>query len=394
MKKRLKISISLIVVLLIVSVAVPITVFGSSGQASEAELKVMSFNVRYANESDESPNTWVERSPLIQQVIEREQPDIIGTQEALYPQVMDMDARLANYDWIGQGREGGSQGEYMAIFYNEDRFTPLEYDHFWLSDTPNVVGSATWGNNVTRMVTWVKFHDTKTDQQFYFMNTHFDHESEEARINSAKLISEKVKQFKPGLPVILTGDFNTTPGSEPYEILMNEGSFVDTWVEADQRINEGLGTYSGFEDPTGGGPENRIDWILSKGNVTTETSEIMDGNKDGQYPSDHYPVVSELTVAEEVSIEQMQKQIDKFSDDGAIANEQTARQLQANLESIKHFAETGKMDKAIEHMNDFKELLEVMQEHELFSGNAYEILNAGTDGFIEQWEEASENEKA
>jgi len=40
----------------------------------------------------------------------------------------------------------------MAIFYRKDRFEPREFDHFWLSDTPNVVASTTWGNSNRRMV--------------------------------------------------------------------------------------------------------------------------------------------------------------------------------------------------------------------------------------------------
>lgn len=274
----------------------PFEAFASneSGQASETNLRVMTFNLRYLNTSDASPHTWEERRPTVRQVIRKEQPDIFGTQEAVYQQIKDVDSDLSNYEWVGLGREGGSKGEFMAIFYNENRFSPLEHDHYWLSDTPDVVGSTSWGNTIPRMVTWVKFFDTKTNEQFYFVNTHFDHISEEARKKSARLISQKIKEFDPGLPVLLTGDFNASPDSEPYEILTNEGPFLDTWTVADSRINENLGTFNGFRDPTGGGPNKRIDWILSSGNVTTDTSEIVNFQKNGQYPSDHYPVISDI----------------------------------------------------------------------------------------------------
>ncbi|USK34914.1 endonuclease/exonuclease/phosphatase family protein [Bacillus sp. F19] len=267
-----------------------------SEQVSEVDLKVMTYNVRYQNSSDPSPHTWAERLPAIKKLIEREQPDIIGTQEVLHKQLLDLEENLPQYEWIGLGREGGSKGEYSAIFYNENRYTPLEYDHFWLSDTPNVIGSMTWGNTIPRMVTWAKFLDKQTNQQFYVVNTHFDHKSANAREKSAELIKEKIKAFNPELPIVLTGDFNASPDSKPYQLLTTEGPFVDLWKVAETRINEELGTANAFKDPTGGGPEKRIDWILSKGNVQAHTIEILDDHKHGQFPSDHYPVMADLTL--------------------------------------------------------------------------------------------------
>ena len=260
-----------------------------------ANINVMTFNLRYLNDSDASPHTWEERRSTVRQVIRKEQADIIGTQEAVYQQVKDLASDLPNYEWIGQGREGGNEGEFMSVFYNEKRFTPLEYDHFWLSDTPDVVGSTSWGNTIPRMVTWVKFLDTKSNKEFYFVNTHFDHMSEKAREKSAELISERVKEFDQNLPILLTGDFNAGPDSVPHDILLNEGGFVDTFTAADKTINKELGTFNGYDDPTGGGSDNRIDWILSKGNVSIDTSEIVNYQKNGQYPSDHYPVLSEVS---------------------------------------------------------------------------------------------------
>lgn len=268
-----------------------------SGQSSEVDVKVMTYNLRVLNNHDPSPHTWAERVPAIKKLIEEERPDIIGTQEVAYKQLQDVEANLPKYEWIGLGREGGSKGEYSAIFYKEKRYTPLEYDHFWLSDTPNVIGSKTWGNNYTRMVTWVKFLDKKTNQQFYVVNTHFDHQSALAREKSAELVLEKIKAFDPKLPILFTGDFNANPDSVPYQKLTSEGAFDDLWLTAEEKINEHLGTFNGFHDPTGGGPKNRIDWILAKGSVKANTIEILDYYKNGQFPSDHYPVMADITLS-------------------------------------------------------------------------------------------------
>ncbi|MEH6936004.1 endonuclease/exonuclease/phosphatase family protein [Bacillus sp. JJ783] len=265
-------------------------------QSTVVDVKAMTFNLRYKNNNDPSPHTWDERVPTIKRLIDMENPDIIGTQEVLYTQLQDLENTLPKYNWIGLGREGGNRGEYSAIFYKEKDYTVLEYDHFWLSDTPEVNGSKTWGNNIPRMVTWAKFLDKKSNQQFYFVNTHFDYQSANAREKSAELILEVTKEFDPELPVILTGDFNAGLDSLPHQILTSDGAFDDLWETAETRINEELGTFNGFVDPTGKGPDNRIDWILGKGNLITNEIEIVNYQKNGQFPSDHFPVIADISL--------------------------------------------------------------------------------------------------
>ncbi|MCD6052622.1 MAG: Endonuclease/exonuclease/phosphatase [Verrucomicrobia bacterium] len=138
-------------------------------------LNVMTYNVRYAGYKP--PNAWPDRRPILVECVRSLKPDIMGTQEGMYQQIKDMAADMPEFNWIGTGREGGSRNEFMAIFYRVDRFEPLEYDHFWLSDTPDVIGSSTWGNTNKRMVTWVKFRDKNTKKEFYVINTHFDRQS-------------------------------------------------------------------------------------------------------------------------------------------------------------------------------------------------------------------------
>ncbi|WP_254901672.1 endonuclease/exonuclease/phosphatase family protein [Thalassobacillus devorans] len=288
-----------IMFMLVLGAMLPVTAAPAAAATSgnsEMDLDVMTFNLRYLNDHDPSPHTWEERHPTVRQVIRMEQPDIIGTQEAVYQQVKDVDQDLPGYEWIGMGREGGNQGEFMAIYYKKNRFTPTEYDHYWLSDTPDVVGSTSWGNSIPRMVTWVKFLDEKTNQSFYFVNTHFDHQSEEARQKSANLVVEKMKEFDPDLPVLVTGDFNASPNSIPYQNMTEDTPIVDLYHTAGTVINENLGTFNGFDDPTGGGPDSRIDWILATENVTANHYEIINYQKNGQYPSDHYPVSAEVTL--------------------------------------------------------------------------------------------------
>jgi endonuclease/exonuclease/phosphatase family metal-dependent hydrolase len=253
-------------------------------------LHVMSYNLRYA--SDTPPNSWPERRPVMREQLRKARPDLIGTQEGLYPQLQDIAADLGPaYDSIGLGREGGSKGEFMMVFFDQRRLQPLEYDHFWLSDTPDVVGSQTWGGCCPRMVTWVRFLDKLTSQQFYAVNTHLEAFDATARSKSADLILQRTAAFDPALPVIMTGDFNEAgkAGLTVYDKLVTSGEYADSWLTAERR-SALYATFHGYQPLTPDG--DRIDWILTTPGLRVPKANINTFSKDGQFPSDHLPVES------------------------------------------------------------------------------------------------------
>ena len=279
--------------LLALSVALPAAP-AVAGDAPRT-LDVMTFNLRYAD--TRPPNAWAARRPRVLELLRRDTPDLIGTQEGLYPQLVDIDAGLPEHDWIGQGRDGGSHGEFMAVFYRRDRLVPLEYDHFWLSDTPGTVGSRSWGNRFSRMATWVRFRDRRSGCELYVVNTHFDHEVPAARANSAQLLLERVGRFEPGIPVVLLGDFNAPAVADPvYRRLVADDAFVDTWRAAG-RAEPAFGTFHDFGGTAKAEGGARIDWILTRGAIATRSAGIDTFARDGQYPSDHFPVTARIEPA-------------------------------------------------------------------------------------------------
>lgn len=252
-------------------------------------LRVMSYNLR--TPSDEPPHDWNTRRPLIAQAIARWRPDLIGTQEGFYHMVRGV-AEDTGYHWLGLGREGGSKSEHMAVYYRRERFEPMAFDHVWLSDTPSLVGSATWGNKNVRMVTWALLREVQTYRSVFLINTHLDHESSLARQRGAEQIVALLGELNPGIPVVLTGDFNARPvESEAYQALVGEGRFADTWTAAAERGDE-LGSYHGWDEPDPAKP--RIDWILTRGAVTVRRAWIDADRYQGQWPSDHFPVLADL----------------------------------------------------------------------------------------------------
>jgi endonuclease/exonuclease/phosphatase family metal-dependent hydrolase len=263
----------------------------SASEASPDTLTVMTYNLRYA--SANPPNAWPQRRPLMRELIQKIAPDVFGTQEGLYSQLQDLASDLPEFEWIGLGRDGGSRGEFMAAFYRKARLEPLAFDHFWLSDTPEVIASSTWGNTCRRMVTWVRFLDRQTKREFFLWNTHFDHEVQAAREKSAELVRKRVAALDTKLPLILAGDFNSVAGAnKAYDILTTDKFFTDTWTTARERVNEGISTFNNFKGVPKGG--RRIDWILTRGAVEAEHIEIVTFERDGQFPSDHFPVVARL----------------------------------------------------------------------------------------------------
>ncbi|QCX81010.1 Endonuclease/Exonuclease/phosphatase family protein [Streptomyces sp. YIM 121038] len=255
-------------------------------------LEVMTFNLRYA--SPTPPNAWPERRPVTRELLHRARPHVIGTQEGLYQQVRDIAEDLGpHYAWIGTGRAGGSRDEFMTVYYDTRRLTPVAYEHFWLSDTPEVIGSNTWGGGSVRMVTWVRFHDRRTEREFYFLNTHLDNHSQYARTRAAHLISDRLSALDRTVPKVVTGDFNVAAHKNPvYETLLKAG-LVDTWDAADERGKQ-YATFHGYKPLVPDG--DRIDWILATPAARVHAAAVNVFSLDGQFPSDHLPVQASLTL--------------------------------------------------------------------------------------------------
>ncbi len=256
-------------------------------------LEVMSFNLRFASTTE--PNSWAARRPVMRELLRRERPHAIGIQEGLYQQVRDIESDLGpHYDWIGTGRAGGSRDEFVAVLYDTRRLAPLEYDHFWLSDTPDVIGSNTWGGGSIRMVTWVRFRDLRDgDREFSFLNTHLDNASQNARARAASLIAERIAGLDRSLPLVVTGDFNVAAHKNPvYDTMLGAG-LADTWDAAAER-SALYATFHGYRPLTPDG--DRIDWILVTPGVTVHRASINTFSRAGQFPSDHLPVQASVTL--------------------------------------------------------------------------------------------------
>lgn len=258
---------------------------------------MLSYNVRYGT-ADDGPNSWERRRDLALSVIANERPHLAGVQEALRFQLDEIRGAFPHLAETGVGRDDGAEaGEYAAILYDRGRLELLEGDTFWLSDTPDLVASTSWGNRIPRIVTWGRFRDRRTGRTFYLYNTHWDHESQPSRERSAALLARRIAgRAHSDDPVLVTGDFNAGERNPARETLAEAG-FEDTFrtlhPEADL-----VGTFHGFEgDRTG----EKIDAVLAGPGWTIRLAWIVTLSEEGRYPSDHFPVMAVVTPMDEVS---------------------------------------------------------------------------------------------
>jgi endonuclease/exonuclease/phosphatase family metal-dependent hydrolase len=273
----------------------------SNQKPTGTSLKVMTYNLKFADPGFKP--SWEVRCGMQVDMIKKYNPDIIGTQEGLKGQIDDLMDKLPEYIVVGEGRKGGDDDEHMAIFIKRDRFRIREMGSFQLSETPDIIGSGPKTN--PRMVTWLRlavinrpakgenspypsdYRDHwDNSQEFYIFNTHlFVGNMEKARVSSANLILERIKkcysfgEWTKNRPVVLTGDFNSRPGSAVYKTLVGDSTTNNPNLLKDSK-------------PGGSG----IDWILYNGNLKVVSYENVNYNVDGVYPSDHHPIIVEFLI--------------------------------------------------------------------------------------------------
>ena len=262
---------------------------------SNAQLNVMTFNIRLSTLSD-SANAWIYRADKVSSQILFHEADIIGVQEALHSQMIDLQNDLKGFKYVGVGRADGKEdGEYSAIFYNSKKLQLLASKTFWLSETPTVPGSKSWDAAITRIVTWAKFKDIKSKRSFFVFNTHFDHMGTVARRESAKLLLKKINEIAGKNQVIVTGDFNAKPGDEPIQVLVKADSamkLIDTKSITKQPHYGPTGTFNAF------GPkeinDEPIDYIFIKNGFKVSKHSTLSQTWNGLFSSDHFPVFATL----------------------------------------------------------------------------------------------------
>lgn len=256
-------------------------------------LIVGSYNLRYENTHD-TGNLWVNRALVIESLIRFYDFDILGTQEGLIGMINDLSNNLPQYGRYGIGRDDGKDaGEHSAIFFKKEKFTLLNHGDFWLSQTPDKPSLGWDATCCNRICTWVYLQDKKTKKKFYVFNTHYDYQRDLARNESSKLVLKEIKKIAGDQPVIFMGDLNGGNETLWYKAIANSGILKDTYKEAKYPYANN----PSFQDFGKAISDSEIiDHIFVSKNFSVKKWGILSDTYHGKYPSDHFPVLTEVVL--------------------------------------------------------------------------------------------------
>jgi len=263
-----------------------VTVFSYAQQLITA-----TFNIRLQTSAD-SGNLWSQRLPHVASLIRFHEFDIFGTQEGFRNQLNDIRKALPEYDFYGAGRDDGKEaGEHSAIFFRKDRFTLLKNGDFWLSETPDQPSKGWDATCCNRICSWVQLTDKKTGKNFYFFSVHFDHQGTVARIESSKLILQRINSIAGNEPLIFVGDLNGDQQSVWYRTIDSSEMLDDTYKQVNFPYANN-GTFNAFGKNVEA--SGIIDHIFVSKHFIVKRWGILSDSYRGKYPSDHFPVLAEL----------------------------------------------------------------------------------------------------
>lgn len=254
-------------------------------------LNIATFNLRMDTPKD-SANAWPNRKEMVKGLIRFHDFDIFGTQEG-FKHMLDGVAELEGYAYIGVGRDNGEEaGEHSAIFYKTSRFELLDKGNFWFSEAPDMPGKGWDATCCNRICSWGKFRDRESGKEFYFFNSHYDHQGKVARRESSKLLLARIRQIAgEQATVIATGDFNALPTDEPIVTLASDGLLRDAYTLSQQPPYGTEGTHNSFR--LNAEMKGRIDYIWVTKGVEVKKYGVLNDMQYGRFPSDHFPVMIE-----------------------------------------------------------------------------------------------------
>lgn len=255
----------------------------------------MSYNIRYASPGD-GADVWSNRVDTVAATIAK--TDVCGLQEVTRRQLDDLRSRLPDYDWYGVGRDDGKDGgEFSPVFYKRKRFERTGEGTFWLSPTPDEVGSKGWDAALPRVLSWVVLRDRTIDKAFWFGSTHFDHRGVNARRESGELIRSRSAALPDDTAAILAGDFNCLPDSEPYDaIVIGQTPAIRDARKLASSTAKGSpeSTWCGFKKIV---PGRIIDHVFVTGPITVDEYAVWNPKTPSdRFGSDHLPVVIRVTL--------------------------------------------------------------------------------------------------
>lgn len=253
-------------------------------------MRLITFNLRFENERD-GENAWSRRRELVVRMIRRYAPSVLGTQEGRWGQLRYLEEHLPEYVLHVYNRVIDETSQYPTLFVRKESFEITGADEFWLSSTPRVHLSKDWDSAFPRMMSAARLRCRSTGAVLWAAVTHLDHRGAEARYHQAAILADWVGDRSE--PAVVLGDFNDPPGSPAHAVLTSKATgLIDAWTQRHAEEGEASFTHHGFEGVPG---KARMDWILADRCFRVEDIRILRDREEGRYPSDHFPVLADLS---------------------------------------------------------------------------------------------------
>ena len=255
------------------------------------DLCLITCNIRFDNPAD-GLNSWQYRRDFLTQTLLKYGPSIIATQEGRFHQLNELKVLLNDYDLSDYHRSWIGERMYPTIFLKQGHFEHLRSGDNWLSETPDVAGSISFGSTFPRLMTWCEVQVKNSDQKLMLIDTHLDHMKSLTREGQVEVLIQQIQKiWDPNSFLVIMGDFNDSPESKVRELLTLEFHLTDAWKLFNSKEETSHHAFKG-EMQNG----SRIDWILTDPRLKVKSC-IMDKSVDGEaYPTDHFPIVCTITL--------------------------------------------------------------------------------------------------
>ena len=280
-----------------------VQIYRHSGQQplparDDGVLRLATYNVHYILLNDAtgpwSVGDWERRKVPLDQAFKALDADLIAFQEMeSFQRGSNGSVNLAR-DWLlgrNPGYQAAASGDWRVfpptqpILYRADRLTLRDQGWFFFSDTPDVIYSRTFNGSYPAFASWVAFA-TPEGRAFRVINLHFEYSSRSNRVQSAALVRDRIRPWiDAGETVFVVGDLNARAGARTMRIIEAAGVQFLPVDGATYHFNRGLNLFGA------------IDHIGATPDVTPRGSPVVLRQQfDGEWPTDHYPVVADVTL--------------------------------------------------------------------------------------------------
>jgi endonuclease/exonuclease/phosphatase family metal-dependent hydrolase len=321
---------------------------GPSVAAATSEIRVGSFNVVGVNADSGAGGdrrTWKERRPVVASQILAQRLDVVGLQEVNQSSVYKSRLTYGVNQYLDlKGAINAKGGRYALTNSNayncvkpsstykcayKDQNASGDNRILYNTNTISLVkqGATTFAAHASgkpnRYFAWAILQVKATGKSFFFSTTHLDPYSIPARLSQWNQLISVTNALKGSLPVVSTGDFNTSKFSDyastylprmksnGYGDVVNQTADKNTvnparaentyraWVNSFNNFNRNVSVY-GYEDNRNK-IGNGIDWIFATNSVRVKGWEVVlkigsNLRLSGVIPSDHALVRATLVL--------------------------------------------------------------------------------------------------